>query len=137
MPVIPPVPVGPSAAELAINRLNTQAFIAANPLMLELIPRVMHRTGSGSRWEEKDPRPIQVARLIDQGPDGDTQRGDDALQRKDRFQLLLPHDGIVELYDFWVDTSGIRYEVTGLLPSNGYERRAVVTRFGQERQPIN
>lgn len=139
MPVIPPVPVGASAAELAVNRLNTNAFIAANPMAVELIPRVMHRGGSGTRWEEKEPRPLQVARLIDQnGGQGPTniERGDDARQRKDQFQLLLPWDGEVEPNDFWVDADGVRYEVTGIIPSNGYERRAAVTRFGQERQPI-
>lgn len=139
MPVIPPVPVGPSAAELSVLRLNTNAFIAANPAMVTLIPRVRHRGGSGTRWEEKDPRPLQVARLIDQnGGSGPTniERGEDAVQRKDQFQLLLPWDGEVELHDFWVDADGVRYEVTGILPSNGYEMRAAVTRFGQERQPI-
>lgn len=139
MPVIPPVPVGPSAAELAVNRLNTNAFIAGNPMAVELIPRVMHRSGSGSRWEEKDPRPLQIGRLINQttaqGATG-VERADDAHQRKDQFQLLLPYDGQVEIHDFWVDADGIRYEVSGILPSNGYERRAAVTRFGQEGQPI-
>ena len=139
MPVIPPVPVGPSAAELAVNRLNTNAFIAGNPSAVTLVPRVMHRSGSGSRWEEKDPRPLQIGRLIDQnGGQGPTniERGDDLHQRKDQFQLLLPYDGEVELHDFWVDADGVRYEVTGIIPYNGYERRAAVTRFGQERQPI-
>ena len=49
MPVIPPVPVGPSTAELAVNRLNTNAFIAGNPSMVILIPRVMHRPGQKAR----------------------------------------------------------------------------------------
>lgn len=139
MPVIPPVPVGPSTAELAVNRLNTNAFIAGNPAAVTLIPRVMHRSGSGSRWEEKDPRPLQIGRLIDQtairGASAN-ERGDDAHQRKDEFQLLLPWDAEVELNDFWLDADGVRYEVAGILPYNGYERRAAVTRFGQERQPI-
>jgi len=139
MPVIPPVPVGSSAAELAVNRLNTNAFIAGNPAQVTLIPRVMHRSGSGSRWEEKDPRPLQIGRLIDQTAiRGATsrERGDDLHQRKEEFQLLLPYDGVVEMHDFWVDADGVRWEVTGILPSNGYERRAGVIRFGQERQPI-
>ena len=137
MPVIPPAPVGPSAAELAVQRLNTNAFIAANPSMVTLIPRIRHRSGSGTRWEEKDPRPLQVGRLIDGGGAGNPpERGEDALQRKDVFQLLLPWDGEVELNDFWVGADGERYEVSGILPSNGYELRAAVIRFGQERQPI-
>lgn len=131
MPVIPPVPVGPSAAELAVQRLNTQAFIAANPAAVVLIPRVRHRSGSGTKYEEKDPRPLQIARLVDQTASA-PETGQDLQQRKGDYQLLLPHDGQVELWDFWVDGDGVRWEVSGLIPYNGYERRADVTRFGQE-----
>jgi hypothetical protein len=138
MPVIPPIPEGLSAAELAVDRLNTQAFIASNPMVLTLIPREPLRTGSGVRFTDGQPRLLQVGRLIDVtggGGGAGPQTSGDGFQRKDLFQLLLPFDGDVELNDYWEDDAGIRYEVTGILPYNGYEMRAEVTRYGQKGQP--
>lgn len=140
MPVIPPAPEGASAAELVVDRLNTRAMIAANPVAITLIPRVLWRTGTGGRWEDLEPRPLQIGRLIDPGTGFGTageENADDGVQRKDNFQLLLPENGEVELNDYWDGTDGIRYEVTGILPYNGYERRAEVTRFGKEGQPLH
>lgn len=134
MPVIPPVTPGPSAAELNIHRLNTNAFIAANPMVVELIPRAKALSGTGVKWQEGDARPLQVGRLIDTG-ERSAQPAQDGVQRKDIFQLLLPFDGEVALDDYWI-SGGIRYEVTSILPYNGYERRAEVTRYGTEGQPV-
>ncbi len=134
MPVIPEITPGPNPNELLVNRLNTNAFIAANPILVTLIPRMRSMTGTGLKLIESDPRPAQVARLIDQTT-GNVQQAQDGIQRVDQFQLLLPFDGEVELNDYWEDAFGIRYEVTGILPNNGYERRAEVTRYGTERQP--
>lgn len=131
MPVIPQIVEGAGTDELNNNRLNTSAFIAANPILVTLIPRIAVKTGSGTSYLNQAPRPAQVVRLIDLGTGAGPGRTETGLQRKDLFQLLLPYDGAVGLYDYWVGADGIRYEVTGLLPYNGYERRAEVTRFGQ------
>jgi len=134
MPVIPEITPGPSPAELNINRLNTNAYIAANPIGVTLIPRAKVLSGTGVKWLEGEPRPLQVARLID-GGERSAQPAQDGVQRKDLFQLLLPYDGEVALDDYWI-AGGIRYEVTSILPYNGYERRAGVTRYGTEGQPV-
>lgn len=134
MPVIPQIVPGPSPSELNINRLNTNAFIAANPLVVELIPRAKVLSGTGVKWQEGAPRPLQVARLIDTS-ERSAQPAQDGVQRKDVFQLLLPFDGLVALDDYWI-AGGIRYEVTNVLPYNNYERRAEVTRYGTEGQPV-
>jgi hypothetical protein len=134
MPVVPPIQPGPNPTELNIQRLNTNAFIAANPIAVTLIPRAKVLGGTGVKWQEGSPRPLQVARLIDTG-DRSAQPAQDGVQRKDLFQLLLPFDGEVALDDYWV-AAGLRYEVTSILPYNGYERRAEVTRYGTEGQPV-
>lgn len=134
MPVIPQFTPGPNLNELIVNRLNTNAFIAANPIVVTLIPRAKILSGTGVRWNEGDPRPVQVGRLIDTG-ERSAQPAQDGVQRKDLFQLLLPYDGVVALDDYWV-SGGIRYEVTSVLPYNHYERRAEVTRYGTEGQPV-
>jgi len=136
MPEIPVIPPGASPGELAAQRRITEAFIAANPSLVALIPRSRQKSGSGVRWMDLPARPAQKVRLIDPGAgvggvSANTAAGGDGIQRKVPFQLLLPWGGQVGLYDYWVDTEGIRWEVTNLLPYNGYERRAEVIRLGE------
>jgi hypothetical protein len=123
------------ANELAMHRLNTQAFISANPSTIALIPRDRQKTGTGVRWIELAPRPAQVLRLIDQsstsGPSPGSVRAADGVQRRVTYQLLGTWDAAIGLYDTWVDAQGIRWVVDDLLPDNGYERRAEVTRYGE------
>lgn len=140
MPVIPQITPSPSAKELEVQRLNTTAFIAANPSLIILTPRSRNKTGSGATWVQHAPRVAQVVRLIDQtasaAPEtaGASTQSGDGFQRKQQHQLLLPYDGEVGMYDFWIDAEGVRWEVSGILPANGYEVRAEVTRLGQTRQ---
>lgn len=129
MPVIPPLTPAPSSAELEAHRLNTRAFIAAAPSLLVLIPRTRTKTGDGVKWVNGTARPAQIARLIEQTTL--TQQGSDGAQRIVTYQLLLPHDGQVGLYDYWTDATGVRWEVTELLPYNSYEVRATVVRFAE------
>lgn len=138
MPVIPPLPEQPSYSELLVDRLNTQAMIAGSPTAITLIPRMLIRTGSGVHMEDLPPRQLQIGRLLNQQQGASpTETSGDGFQRKDLFQLLLPWDGEVELNDYWHDEDGLYHTVTGILPYNGYERRAEVTRFGQKGQPPN
>lgn len=123
--------VGPqSSKELDIQRLTTLRFIAARPSLLSLIPRAEVRKGSGVSTVSLTPRAAQVGRLIEVSATGGPLRTDDGSQNKDSFELLLPWDGSVGKLDYWVDNDGIRWEVTDILPHNGYEIRAEVTRFG-------
>lgn len=123
------------ASELKFQRLNTKAFIAANPVTIALIPRTAVKTGTGTRYVEGTPREPQELRLIDQtrtyGAEPGTVFTADGQQRKANYQLLGEHDATIGLYDTWVDADGIRFEVGNLLPRNGYEVRAQVVRYGE------
>lgn len=135
MPVIPPIQPGPSVRELEIQRLNTRAFISANPILVMLIPRTRRKDGNGVSFQDGSPRPAQVGRLIDQGVVGAgaaSEVAGDGVQRKQEYQLLLPHDGVVGIYDYWVGSDGIRFEVKNVSPANGYEVRAGVVRYGEK-----
>lgn len=124
-----------SANELAYQRRNTKAFIDANSIELALIPRVRENTGSGSKLVDQAQREVQTLRLIDQtrttGPEPGTVLAADGKQRKAEFQLLGEHDAVIGVYDYWIDSSGIKYEVSNLIYRNGYEVRAQVIRYGE------
>jgi len=124
-----------NANELRALKLNTSAFIAANPTVLTLIPRTRVKSGTGTRLYDGTPRDPQVFRIIDQsasnGPQPGTVKTSDGTQRKVEYQLLGMPTVSIGLYDTWTDAHGIRWEVAEILPDNGYERRAQVTRFGE------
>lgn len=138
MPEIPVSAQGMSSAELQVHRLNTAVFISANPVIIELIPRTRLRSGTGTRWVDGEPRPSQVARLIDQSSASGSIPGvlttADGVQRKHGYMLLLPWDGEVGIHDYWIGEDGIKWETVDLLPDNGYERRAEVIRYGSTGQ---
>lgn len=121
--------------ELAAQRRITKAFIAAHPVQVVLIPRVPTKTGTGTKLVDQAARPAQTVRLIDQSAAGGTTPGVvttlDGQQRKVEFQMLGTFDASFGLYDYWLDSNGVRLEVAELLPANGYELRAQVVRYGQ------
>lgn len=135
MPVIPPIPQGLSATELKYQRVATRAFIEANPMLVELTPRVPVKTKTGTTYDEQPARPAQMMRLVDQtrtfGAEPGKQQAADGVQRRMQYQLLGLHDSAIGLHDVWTDADGIRWEVIDLLPPNGYEQRATVIRYGQ------
>lgn len=120
-----------SATELAYQRRNTVAFIAANPVSLALIPRTRIKDGSGTRFQDGDPRATQTFRLIDQSTARNTIpgliRASDGIERLVDFVLLGDMDAVVSLWDYWVAESGT-YEVAEIYPANQYEVRAAVVR---------
>lgn len=117
--------------ELAVQIANTIAFIAANPTELTLIPRKRIKDGQGARFEDQPPRVMQVVRLIDQSTSRNTWPGivqtSDGRERLTDFILLAPPDAIVEVNDYWKNTSGT-WEVAEVYPSNQYELRAAVVK---------
>jgi len=124
-----------SPNELRIQKRNTAAFIAANSSQIQLIPRSKVNTGSGSRWTDEVPRPVQTFRLINQtrpnGPEPGTVLAVDGKQRKAEFQLLGEVGVVLGANDYWIDDAGIRFEVTNQIYSNNYEVRAQVIRYGE------
>lgn len=135
MPVIPQIGLGRSAAELKVNRANTDAFIKADLRLVTLIPQIRERSGTGTRLVAGAPRPTQMARLVDQtrtfnASPGKT-TGADGTAREMDYQLILAWDAEIAKDDYWMDVDGYRWDVRDLLPDNGYERRAEVRRHGQ------
>jgi hypothetical protein len=135
MPVVPFLSPFGSPEELEMQRINTEAFIRARPLTVQLIPRTQIVTGTGARWEEQPARPFQVVRLVELASQtdvgGGSEAGGDGFQHKGFFQMVMEWNAEVGLNDTWVDQYGIRFEVKNLLTFNGYERRAEVTRYGE------
>ena len=120
------------AQELTINRRQTREFIAARPSAIVLTPRRRIKDGNGTKWQEEEPRPEQTLRLIEQGPSASSAaRGGDGVQRKTSYQLLGEWNAEMGQYDTWIDSTGNRWEIDRLLPDNGYERRAMVRRYGE------
>lgn len=121
--------------ELEAQRRITKAFIAAHPVQVVLIPRLLTKTATGTKLVDQAARPAQTVRLIDQSAAGGTTPGvvkaADGQQRKVEFQMLGAWNVDFGLYDYWLDDAGLRLEVAELLPFNGYERRAQVVRYGQ------
>jgi hypothetical protein len=116
-------------AELRAKRRQTTDFIAAHPTSLVLQTVSLSRTASGGELKGPAvPRLVQQLRLIDQSTAGGNTpgliRAGDGAQRKVTHQLLGDWDAEMAVGD------GGRYEILELLPFNGYERRAMVTRYG-------
>lgn len=122
-----------SAAELKYQRANTKAFIAANPTELVLIPRTRIKSGTGTVFQDGDPRNPQTFKLIDQSTSSSPTPGrvqtSDGVERLIEFILLGESCAEVALWDYWTDSNGT-WEVAQIFPSNQYEIRAAVVRHG-------
>lgn len=118
------------AAELRLQRANTAEFIRWNPSVLSLTPQSRTRTATGGfKTVSGLPREPQRFRIIDTSsatmPSMPPQRTIDGEERSTQFFLLGEWDCEMAQYDTWADDYG-RWEITQLLPDNGYERRGVV-----------
>lgn len=135
MPTVPIIEEGWDPDELNMLRYNTSAFIAAHPSVIELTPRERVRAGTGLSFVDGEPRPAQVLRVIDQSSSRSASpglvTGSDGKERQAEHQVLGDWDAEIGLYDWWASAEGFRFEVAELLPYNGYERRALVVRYGQ------
>lgn len=123
-------------SELAANRKQTTAFIAARPVDLVLIPIVPRKTASGgSVWDDGTARPSQRFRLIEQTTTSGNSPGRlpaaDGKQLRVVWQLLGEWDSSMGVGDHWTDpATGAGYRIEELLPFNGYERRGRVVEYG-------
>jgi hypothetical protein len=120
--------------ELQMNRKNTKAFIAADPVVVTLQTRTPVRSAIGG-WitEEGEPRAPQTFKLIMQSPAGGSleQRTEDGTEREVDFILLGLWDAEIDIGDWWEDENDNIWEVRALVPSNGYETRAVIEAHGK------
>lgn len=130
----PPVTIWTLTEELRINRINTSAFIASDPISVSLQTRGSVRTPSGAYDRERAAeRPGQTFKLIMQSPAGGSieQRTEDGTERQVDYILLGEWDAEIEVGDYWDDNRGQRWEVKAIIPRNGYETRAVVEAHGK------
>lgn len=122
-------------SELSVNRRNTEAFIAARPTNIALIPVSTTQTASGGIAKADLPaRATQTFRLIEQTSTTGNNPGriaaSDGHQLKITWQLLGTYDSQMAVGDHWTDAPGAGYQIQELLPDNGYERRARVVAYG-------
>jgi hypothetical protein len=122
-----------SLAELAIQRKLTQKLIDALPVTLVLTPRSRVSDGSGGwSWADGSPRTAQTFHLIEFGGSGsdlDPVRTADGAQRFAQFQLLGAWDSLMANGDKFT-YGGEEFEIVEMMRDNGWERRALVSRFG-------
>jgi hypothetical protein len=122
------------AEELRINRINTEAFIDADPTLIVLKTRMAERTPSGGFTLIEDvPRMPQFFKLVMTSPAGGSieQRTEDGTERQVDFQLIGAWDAQIAVGDYWDDVRDQRWEVKAMIPDNGYEKRAVVEAHGK------
>jgi hypothetical protein len=126
--------------ELWVQRYNTAQFIDAEPVRIALTPRKEMRTPAGGvETVELPARAAQTFKVIMISPAGGfiEQRNDagGGTERRADFILLGKWDAVVDVGDYWHDEYGQRWEVTSIIPYNGYEVRANVESYG--RYPTN
>lgn len=121
-----------NATELAVDRRNTAAFIAADPTILRLTPRVRTKSSTGGFvWDEQPPRPAQTFKIVESNSRAQTAtRVIGGTQHEVEFTLLGHWDAIIGENDIF-EHDGREWEVIALDHFNGYEQRAAVIRFGR------
>lgn len=132
-PLDPP-PSTTTSLELELLRKQTLAFIRTNRTVLSLVPRVKSAVSDGgSLFEDLAPRPAQEFRLLPQ-TDGEIARQDENGESNQYpFILLGTWDCTVHELDFWEDAATeMRWQIDSLVHYNGYERKAMVTAYGEK-----
>lgn len=125
------MPPGYINLELAAKRDQTEWFIAANPTWLTLIPTKRTRTSSGAvTYVDQPPRPPQKLRIISMSASQKPTLTDNGIEREIDLTLLGPWNAQIDIGDWWRDGEGLFYEVLEMVPSNGYEVRALVVKKG-------
>jgi hypothetical protein len=121
-----------TSPELQVQRSATLAFIAADPITVTLTPRVRTLTNGVAKWVTDTPRVPQVMKLIMQSPAGGSieQHTAQGTARRIDFTLLGAYDSLGAIGDYWEDADGTHWEITAVIPDNGYERRFTVEANG-------
>lgn len=126
-----PPPAGYITLELQMLRDQTEWFMAARPSDITLTPVKTERTSTGGVARiNLPPRPSQRFRLISTSDSQKPTITDDGIEREIDLTLLGSWDAQVDIYDWWRDGEGLRYEVVEMVPYNGYEVRALVVKSG-------
>lgn len=134
--ILPPppetnLPDGYITTEQAVQRDLTEWFINANPVWLTLTPISRQRTSTGGYKDVNLPaRPTQKLRLISMSASQKPTITDNGVEREIDLTLLGPWNAQIDIGDWWRDGEGLYYEVIEMVPSNGYEVRALVVKKG-------
>lgn len=120
-----------NATELAVNRRNTAAFIAADPETIALTPRARTKTGTGGyTWTDLPPREPQDFKVVERNSNAITRtRVAGGEQAEEEFTLVGNWDAVVAEHDVFT-LRGQDWEVIQVDWFNGYEQRAQVRRYG-------
>lgn len=118
--------------ELEMLRAQTEAFIAANPMTISLLPNVrVKQPDGGVLVTGSEARPPQVFRLL---PQVDGQQGvhnEVGESNEYPFVLLGTFDSVMDVNDTWSDDDGTSYIISELVHYNGYEKKALVRYLGE------
>ncbi len=119
-------------AELTELRRQTEWFIELDPVDIMLIPREKTRVpGGGYSTTDLPPRPLQTFKLISQAAFSGMVESGDGVERQYEFILLGKWDSTIHVGDWWEDDTEQRWQVVGMIPDNGYERKAGIHSFGK------
>lgn len=121
-------------SQIVYNRKLTTWFIATDPTDIVLIPREkVEKDSGGYAWSSLPPRPSQRVKLIN--PLGSTDGvvlSADGQDQQYPFILVAEWDATIKVNDYWKDSDGQYWTVTGVSPFNGYELKASVASYGSE-----
>lgn len=119
--------------EMAVQRQLTTAFIATQPIVIEMVPRTkVKQPGGGFIWQEQTARTAQTFRLVESSSSVPPRpvTGSNGQIRQMDFQLLGEWDAEIGRYDIFTLEDGEWWEVAELYHFNGWERRASVIKHG-------
>jgi hypothetical protein len=116
-----------ATTELTMQRVQTKAFIDADPVVVVLVPRVRQRHPNGGwSWVNGSPRDEQTVSLIPLAVDSLTVTLD-GVERKIAYEMMGEFDAQIAVGDtFTVD--GDMHEVVSMYAPNGYSTRVLVSR---------
>ena len=121
--------MGIPAPELAVHRLNTVAFIAADSFACVLNRAVPVSDGAGGKTVTYSPLASQTMRLIPLG-DGATERqAEDGAMVRPTYMLLGRYDANMQRGDTFTK-DGRRYRVVYINENSQYERKGEVVYVG-------
>ena len=119
--------------EIEVQRKLTSAFIATSPSSVTLTPRKRTKTPSGGwKFSNETPRSPQLMKVIESSQGSPLPAPVatlDGIERRVEFELLGEWNAVIENYDTF-SLGGHTWEVVQVAYFNGWEQRALVSRFG-------
>ena len=123
-----------TAAEKQVQRAVTNAFISMDSLVVVLTPRMQQIVNGVRKMADAAPRSPQTMKLVMQSPAGGSieQHTAQGTARQVDFTLIGDYDCEGDVGDWWEDADGTHWEITAIIPDNGYERRFTIEANGRK-----